>query len=82
MLDDDSGGREMSGMAGASAAVTVAGVLAVSLTGTYSLVRRAAGVESQRDRIVREAHERAEAARLLDPITLAETDDHTTKGKA
>lgn len=30
--------------------------------------------ESTRDRIIRENHERAEAARLLDPITLAQSE--------
>lgn len=68
----------MSGMSTASAALTVAGFLTVSLTGAYVATRQAAGEESDRARIVREAHERAEMARVLDPITLAQADDHTT----
>ena len=60
----------MSGMSTTSAALTVAGILAVSLTGTYVELRRRAGIEPDRDRIVREAHERAEAARVLDEIAM------------
>ncbi|MEV7140717.1 hypothetical protein [Streptomyces tauricus] len=66
-------------MSTAEAALTVAGVLATSLTGTYCLIRRAAGMPSERDQIVQAAHDRAELARRTDPIVLALTDD-TTKG--
>jgi hypothetical protein len=54
-----------------SAALTVVAVLAFSLPAAYWQIRRAMAEESTRDRIVREAHERAETARLLDGLELA-----------
>ncbi|WP_406444450.1 hypothetical protein OHB14_36470 [Streptomyces sp. NBC_01613] len=53
----------------------IAAILAFSLPAAYWQIRRACHVvESERDRIIRAAHERAEAARLLDPITLAQSE--------
>jgi hypothetical protein len=54
------------------AALTVLATLAFSLPAAYWQIRRAAGVESTRDRLVREAHERAEAAAVHDDAAIAE----------
>jgi sirohydrochlorin ferrochelatase len=61
-------------MSTAAAALTVAAVLAVSLPAAWWQIRRAARHPSERDRLIRAAHQQAEAARLSDPITLAEPD--------
>ncbi|MFE7972965.1 hypothetical protein [Streptomyces shenzhenensis] len=51
-------------------AIAILAFLAASLAGGIWQVRRAARTESTRDRIVREAHERAEAAREADALEL------------
>lgn len=58
-------------MSSLEAALIVAGVLGFSLPAAYWQIRRAAREESVRDRIVREAHERARAAARSDGHTLA-----------
>lgn len=58
-----------------AAALTVAAVLLVGVPGLYCQIRRAAAHESAKDRIVRETHERARAAALMDPVALAEVDE-------
>lgn len=59
-------------MNGLASAAIVAALLGVALFGGCWQIRRAQRAESERDRIVREAHERARAAALLDSRTLAE----------
>ncbi|MEU6527840.1 hypothetical protein ABZ869_01445 [Streptomyces sp. NPDC046928] len=54
-----------------TACLIVAAVVLVGLASSYWHIRQAMGQESARDRIIREAHERAETARLLDPTTIA-----------
>lgn len=54
-----------------TAALIVLAVLAVGLPAAYWQIRRACDYESDRDRIVREAHERARAAAQLDDLELA-----------
>lgn len=63
------------------AALTVVAVLVVSLAGAYRLIDRAQRRVSSRGRIVREAHQRAEQARVLDPVTLAATDPAWEAGR-
>jgi cytochrome oxidase assembly protein ShyY1 len=53
-----------------AAALTVLATLAVSLPAAYWQIQRAASVESTRDRLVREAHERAAAAAVLDDAAI------------
>lgn len=57
-------------MSATAAALTVAAVLAVSLLAGCWQIRRAGREEPTRERIVREAHERAELARDLDDMEL------------
>jgi hypothetical protein len=57
--------------------LTVVAVLAVGVPATRWQIRRAARHESERDRLIRAAHQQAETARLLDLITLAEPDPLT-----
>lgn len=52
--------------------ILVAVLLIASAPVVRQQIRRAQRVEPERDRIVREAHERARAAALLDSRTLAE----------
>lgn len=54
------------------AASIVAAVLLVGVPSTFLLIRRAQRAESERDRIVRNAHERARQAAHQDGHTLAE----------
>lgn len=56
------------------AALTTAAILAFAVPAAYRQIRCAAFYESEQARIVRETHERAEAARLLDPVTLAQSE--------
>lgn len=58
-------------MSTVSAFLTVLAVVVVGLASSYWHIRRAMGEESRRNRIIREARERAEAARQLDPTMLA-----------
>jgi hypothetical protein len=60
-------------MSTTAAFLIVAAVIGPGLVTSYWAGRRAAGEESDRDRIIREAHERARLAALLDPVTLADT---------
>jgi hypothetical protein len=59
-------------MSTTAAALTVAAVLGFSLPAAYWQIRRAMAEESARDRIIREAHQRARTAAALDPITLTQ----------
>lgn len=54
-----------------TAFLIVLAVVVIGLASSYCQVRRAMGEESTRDRIIRQAHERAEDAALLDPTTIA-----------
>lgn len=62
-------------MSTTAAALTVLAVLGVSLPAAYWQIRQAQRHESERDRIIREAHARAAAARRLDPAALADPAD-------
>jgi hypothetical protein len=63
-------------MSTSAAFLTVLAVLAFSLPAAYWQIRRAmAAGESTRDRLIREAHEHAATAAVLDPATLARADD-------
>lgn len=55
-------------MSSLAAFAVVVAVLAVSLPAAYWQIRRAQRGESTRDRIVREAHERAESAREAEDL--------------
>jgi hypothetical protein len=59
---------------GVSAAIIFVAIVTASAAGTCWLVRRPA--ESTRDRLIREAHERAEAARDLDALQLLDLEAH------
>lgn len=69
-----------------SASLIVVAVVAVGLASSYWHVSRAMGEESSRDRIIREAHERADDAAVLDPTTIARAagpaDPHWAAGVA
>jgi hypothetical protein len=58
-------------MSTTAAFAAVLAVVAFSLPAAWWQIRRAAAVESTRDRLIREAHQRARAAAVLDPVTLA-----------
>lgn len=58
-------------MSSTAAALTVLATLAVSLPATYLQIQRAARVESTRDRLIREAHERATDAADQDDAAIA-----------
>jgi hypothetical protein len=62
-------------MSTAAAALTVFAFLLVALPVAHRLILRRAQRGSTRDRLIREAHERAHAAAVLDPVTLARADD-------
>lgn len=69
-------------MSTTAAALTVGAILAVSLPAAYWQIQRARRHESTKARIVRENHERAEAARLSDPAAFAAPDPLRTEVEA
>jgi hypothetical protein len=54
-----------------AACLTVAAVIGFSLPAAYWQIRRAHSIESERDRIVREAHQRADLAAKIDGLEIA-----------
>lgn len=48
-----------------AAVLTIYALLSASASGTYVLIRHASGRESTRDRLIRQAHERATDAAVL-----------------